>query len=450
MSVADGGPTPRPQEEYCGFCGTKIPPLGRFCPTCGAVRESLRLQAGQQYPPAAGPPWMQRPQPARKSTSWRVVIKTLMAYGMLTFLVQLLLMLAALVYGTTIVLPEIVHHTYALYVIAPLLVMVGHISGDALAAYYMLVVAIIIASAVWLFLTGAKGFHKELTMRGERRRHSAIFDLCGLMFGVLFMNVVVVLITEAVSGEPVSPTEDAELWELLFLLANASVWEELIVRVLLIGVPLLLIDLTRHGLKGKIHRYILGGGFDLGKAEVVLILVSSALFGLAHFDGWGAWKVFPASIAGVAFGYMFMRHGLASAIMLHFGFDYLSMPTEVFAGGDSTGALILLGLAVLAWMGMGAVFFGYYIIRMVEFVTKGKYFEERAPAPVPYPFYYAPQYPPPPPSAPQRMQGDPAQVWGPPQAPSGQGGFFVCPACGYTEASWRDGRFQCLRCGTVV
>ncbi len=451
MSVADGGPALQPQDEYCGSCGTRIPPLGRFCPTCGALRASLRAQAGPQYTyvQPAGPPWMQGYPPQRKPISWRVVIKTLLAYGMLTFVFQLLLGLAALVYGTTIVLPEIVDHSYPLYVIAPVLMLIGEVSGEALAAYYMFLVVAILASAIWLFLTSAKGFHKELTMKAEPRKHSALFDLCGLMFAVLFMNVLVVLLTEALSGEPISPTEDVELWELLFLLANASVWEELIVRVLLIGVPLLLIHLATHKLQPKAHRYLLGGGFSIGAIEVVLILVSSGLFGFAHLGGWGAWKVFPASVAGVAFGYMFMRHGLASAIMLHFGFDYLSMPTEVFAGGDSLGALMLFGLAALAWMAMGAVFFGYYILRMTEFVTKGKYFEERPAAPAPYPFYYAQQRAPTPPPPVQRMQGDHAEVWGPPTAPGGPPGFFVCPACGHTEASWRDGRFHCLRCGTV-
>jgi hypothetical protein len=395
---------------------------------------------------------MQGYPPRRRPTPWRVVIKTLLAYGMLTFVFQLLLGLAALVYGTTIVLPEIVNHSYALYVIAPVLMLVGEVSGDALAAYYMFVVAAILASAVWLFLTSYKGFHRELTMKAEPRKHSALFDLCGLMFAVLFMNVIIVLLTEAFSGEPISPVEDVELWEMLFLLANASVWEELIVRVLLIGLPLLLIHLATHRLQPKAYRYILGGGFSLGTVEVVLILVSSGLFGLAHFEGWGAWKVFPASVAGVAFGYMFMRHGLASAIMLHFGFDYLSLPTEVFAGGDNLGALMLFALAALAWMAMGAVFFGYYILRMTEFVTKRMYFDDKHAAPAPYPVYYAQPYarPPPPPPTDRRMQGSPAEVWGPPRPPVGPGGFFVCPACGYTEASWRDGRFQCLRCGAVV
>jgi hypothetical protein len=391
-----------------------------------------------------------------------MTVKTILAFGMLTFVAQLLLGLAALVYGTTIVLPEIIHHSYTIYVIAPVLMAIGRISGDALAAYYLLIVVAIVASAVWLFLSSAEGYRKELTMKAEHRKHSALFDLCGLMFGVLFLNVVVVFVTGALWEDPLSPTEDMDLWELLFLLANASVWEEIIVRVLLIGLPLLLIDLARNKLQPKKYRYVLGGKFDLGLAEVSLILISSALFGFGHYDGWGAWKVFPSAIAGAAFGYMFMRHGLASAIMLHFGFDYLSIPTEVFSDGSGMSALVLLGFAVLAWLAMGAVFFVYYIIRMTEFVTKKRYFDERpSPPPMyprPYPYYYSyggtpptAQWPPPrPPPQEARWQGPPRSGAVVSPAPSVSRGFFICPICGHAEARWIEGgKFQCLRCGGI-
>ena len=449
MSVPDSGAEPRPQDEYCGYCGTRIPPLGRFCPRCGALRASLR----------EGPPGPQhvRPAPVRRTPSWRLIIKTLLAFGMLTFAAQLVLGLAALIWGTTIVLPEIVHDDYIVFVIAPVLIGIAEISGDALAAYYLLIVAAIVASAIWLALTSAKGYYKELKMKGEPRKHSAFFDLCGLMFAVLFMNVVVVLVTGALWEEPTSPTEDSELWRLLFLLANASVWEELVVRVLLIGVPLLLIDLLRNKMQDKRYRYVLGGGFTFGVAEVSLVLVSSALFGLGHLDGWGSWKVFPAAVAGVAFGYMFLRHGLASAIMLHFAFDYLSMPTEVFASTSDMGMLIIFGFAVLAWMAMGAVFFGYYILRMVEFVTKREYFEEAVVARTypPYQVYYTHPYVvhqvrQPPPGPAEYEQRGAQQARAGPAGPQASPGFFVCPVCGSTGASWRGGKFQCLRCGTVI
>lgn len=437
-------------------------PLGFYCPNCGADRGTLGQEGAPQQGPHTWPVWtvLPPPTPVKKGPSWRITIKTILAFGMLTFLAQLVISLFTLVYGTTIVLPEIVQpqYSYVLYVVAPIIFGIGELSGEALGAYYLLLVAAILASAVWLFVTSAKDFLKELSARGESRKHSAVFDLCGLMFGVLFLNYVVILFMSLFWETPAVPTEGAEVWELLFVLANASVWEELVVRVLLIGVPLLLVDLLRHTPQEKKHRYILGGGFTLGVAEVVMLLASSALFGYAHYDGWGAWKIFPSAVAGVAFGYMFLKHGLASAIMLHFGFDYLSMPTEVFVQGSDLWAMVLLGFALLAWAAMGAVFFGYYVTRMIEFVTKEKYFEDGPPVLVTAPSFYTYRYRPPPPDwqAPQQPEQR-VEDWGPRHgeavvstAQPGFGGFFVCPKCGHTGARWVDGKFQCLRCGAIV
>lgn len=460
VSVTEGDPSQQSQGEYCSRCGTRISSFGSYCPNCGAQRVSPGRETAPQQTPPALPGWT--PQPprvaVRKPPSWRLIIKTILAFGMLTFLAQLFLSLAALVYGTTIVLPEIVHYSYALYVVAPILIVIGELSGEALGAYYLLLVVAILASAAWIFLIGAKGYFKELTMKAESRKHSVVFDLCGLMFGVLFLNYVVILIVNAFWGAPSVPTEGTDLWQLLFVLANASVWEELVVRVLLIGVPLILIDLLRHSTQVKKYRYVLGGGFSFGVAEIVLLLASSVLFGFAHYEGWGAWKVFPSAVAGFAFGYMFLKHGLPSAIMLHFGFDYLTMPTEVFVQGSDIGALVLLGIALIAWAGMGAVFFGYYVTRMIEFVTKKRYFEEMPPAPTMFPNYYTYRYVPPepqwrPPQPPvQQLPRQDVQVWGPAvsPAPPGPAGFFVCPVCGHTGARWMDGKFQCLRCGAIV
>lgn len=453
MSATDGGPVPPFPDEFCSYCGTRIPPFGTFCPNCGALRASL-MDTGpaRQVAPAVAYRVVPQAAPA-KSPSWRVIIKTILAFGMISFVAQLVAGLAALIYGTTIVLPEIIHHSYTVFVIVPVLVAIFEISGEALAVYYLLIVSAIVASAVWVFLSSAKGYYKELTMKAESRKHSALFDLCGLMFGVLFLNVAVVFIIEIFWGMPESPTEGADLWELLFLLANASVWEELIVRVLMIGVPLLFIDLVRKRPQARKHRYLLGGGFALGPIEVILILASSALFGLGHLEGWGAWKVFPTAVAGVAFGYLFMRHGLASAIMLHFGFDYLSMPVAVFADESDLGVAVIQGVAMIAWVIVGAVFFGYYIIRMIEFVAKRTYFDERpiVPTMFPYPYGYgyapqAPQWWPPQPTVQQMQQPAAPQE----SATADPRGYFFCPVCGYTEARWHEGRFQCLRCGTVV
>ena len=66
-----------------------------------------------------------------------------------------------------------------------------------------------------------------------------------------------------------------------------------------------------------------------------------------------------AAVAGLAFGYLFLRYGLPSAILLHFVNDYLTMPTDLFS--SPTGALgIVTVMLVLFWALIGSVFFAFF------------------------------------------------------------------------------------------
>lgn len=363
--------------------------------------------------------------------------RTLSAAIMISFGAYLAVCLFTLVYGIGIVGPEIGDHSYTFYFVLLVFIPLGTIYGSALVGYYLLLVATILISAIWLLLKSGRRFTEELTMRGMARSHSPFFDLCGLMFAVLFVNTVIILFLTVSGNSPDSPVEELEDWELLFILANASVWEELIARVMLIGLPLLAVDAIHKGVLRPPQKYVLGGDIKIEWGQTALIILSATIFGLAHYEGWGSWKVFPAGLAGVAFGYMFLKHGLPAAIMLHFSFDYLSMPLTVF---DDLFALhLIVALGILLWIGLGLAFTVYFTIRIVEFITKKKYLDEDVPAPVgafgPYPL----------PSQATGHQPPLQRQWHP-TAGVGQG-FFVCPTCGSGEARWHDGGLQCLRCG---
>ncbi len=371
---------------------------------------------------------------------------------MVFFGIYLIVCLFTLIYGMDMVYPELAIRSFTQYIVlvgvSPLFTM----SGNLLQAWYVFLVAAIVASAVWVAVTSRRKFVDELLMRGDARNHSSFFDLSGLMFMVLFVNTMIVLMLMALGSDPADPTEEAETWELLFLLANASVWEEIIARVLLIGMPLIALDAARRQ-RRKPWKYVTGGGVEITGAEVVLILLSAGLFGLGHLEGWGAWKVFPAGLAGVAFGYMFLRHGLASAIFLHFSFDYLSAPLLVFE--DSVGVLLTLGIGMYLWLGAGLVFLAYYGIRVVEFFSGKKYFEVRRTVvarPAPMPPWQAPRIP----SAEKddlrttHGAGRGVERAGGAEYLPGFGGGFVCPACGATQARWLTAGLQCLRCGRIL
>src|SRR5207253_2734104 len=197
-------------------------------------------------------------------------------------------------------------------------------------------------------------------------------------------------------------------------------------RLLLIGLPmavgsvvLRIMDVNRGAAGngpgsagryiGGAWRYLIGGVLrrDSPKEALVagwaFLFASSAIFGLAHAPGWGYWKVVPSMVAGLGFGYLFLRHGVGAAILAHFVNDYaLSLAYEGI-GGVGLEALISLVFIGLAIAGAG-------------FLDPGRIPREYTPSFTPPPYGYPPVR-------------------------------FQCPFCGWVEARYDSGRFTCTRCG---
>jgi hypothetical protein len=132
------------------------------------------------------------------------------------------------------------------------------------------------------------------------------------------------------------------------------------------------------------------------------------------------------------------------------------MPTDVFSS-SSEGLGILTILLMLFWALLGSVLFAYYVIRVVEFFSHKTFFEDkpagvgipgvdpRLHMPYPQPYSYAPHQ-----QVQPMYQSNMGVVTPGPTVGHGYSGGYVCPACGYTQARWSEGKFQCLRCGKVA
>lgn len=165
----------------------------------------------------------------------------------------------------------------------------------------------------------------------------------------LFISVLGILLS-ATQGQAPSTEwmDDFTEYQMVFLFTQAGVSEELMYRMLYIGVPMAIIALILR--RDKRSWQYLFGGFGISKAAAVLILFSSVLFGLAHYDGWG-WSKIPITFAGgILFGYVYSEYGLYACIIMHTANDvmitlaYLGLP---FLTVIAEFSLIGLGVLVL-------------------------------------------------------------------------------------------------------
>ena len=346
-----------------------------------------------------------------------------------------------------------------------------------------------------------RAFKAPIEAIGSRlRSRSAWIAIAQVWMAVTFFQVVVIELVSLAGIQPTTPINitSENAWVYLFDLANAGVYEELMFRLVLIGLPMTIGSLIVRIMEvnrgatgtssGSAGRYIAGAWRYLVRgvlrrdspkeahvAAWALLFASSTLFGLAHAPGWGYWKVIPSLVAGLGFGYLFLRHGVGAAILAHFVNDYILSLTYQEIGGLALQAFISLLFIGLAIAGAGFLF--WYALDALRHLTAlvSRFRPPTRVPTLPPPTPYAVPTPPPfmAPSAPS--PSPPAGAWSPnPTAPPGGAirdpariprdytpsyaappyGYppvrFQCPYCGWVEARYDAGRFTCTRCGRAA
>ncbi|HYM39023.1 MAG TPA: CPBP family glutamic-type intramembrane protease [Thermoplasmata archaeon] len=387
-------------------------------------------------------------------------------------------------------------------------------------AYFVFIVGAILAAGAWYSWRDRKltlrTFTAPLEALGTRLRSmSAWVAVAQVWMATMFFQYALILILAAAGSPPTSPFTETSTnaWVLLFDYSAASVYEELAFRALLIGVPMAVgafllrwsqgRGVASANAQGAPRANVLGGlrylwGGQLRKdspreaqlAAWILVFASALLFGLAHAPGWGWWKVLPAFVVGLGMGYVFVRHGIGAAILLHFATDgSLALSLEGVGGIGLTvvSDLLFLGLAIA-----GAGFFAWYVLYGWEkFQDLWARFSSRIvrqpvgtaagpglpppgtggmgpssgsaqvsyyvqPAPPTPPTGYAPAPPgwqAPPMAAAPRSVGPLPFGYVPTYHPAPYGYppvRFQCPSCGWVEAKYENRRFTCLRCGRTA
>jgi len=123
----------------------------------------------------------------------------------------------------------------------------------------------------------------------------------------------------------------------------APLREELGFRVALIGIVALVLGFrssVKTALKAlwRPSAILTGEPGDLpNKVGLsIMVVISSILFGAAHFlsgSGWEIGKVSEAAAAGVVLGYLYVRYGFHAAVLLHWGVNYFGTAFAFFGQG---------------------------------------------------------------------------------------------------------------------
>jgi len=147
-------------------------------------------------------------------------------------------------------------------------------------------------------------------------------------FSILILFSVIIDSVQQMFGIKIDfPTSTNDLIR-FFQLGISPLTEETGFRVLLIGVPLFL--MYSHSVSWKTFfkslwrpaKYL---GISDYKKAMVLIVTIGLLFGVAHIISgtpWSPGKVTQAAMAGVIIGWVYVRYGLAPAILIHWATNY--------------------------------------------------------------------------------------------------------------------------------
>jgi len=413
---------PAPSSRFCPNCGLPLSEEANFCPHCG---RNVGYGAAYFAPP-----------PPQTGGSFDNTIRSIGvavgAYASLAMIVLLVINVGVLIWGMSVVLPIAADPTHGtlLYLILPVPhPIVGIVNADGVwfGIYFILVVAGIVASVAWTFYRSARPLWKELSIEKPKDGHSPIYSITTLFMAVMTVNLVYVFLVFLFNVQTSTPDFGTrDLWQLLFAFANAAVWEELVMRVLWLGVPLLIIALLTKRAKNY-KQYFFGGGGTFGTWEAVFIFISAGLFAYGHTEYWDAFKIIPTFASGIAFGYLFIRYGLYACVVLHFAVDYYDM---LGTSLNSLSIQVIFGLALIVFGIVGIPYLLAYTRRIVLFLTGGDLKPKAAPNAASTGFQAASA----PPTAPNPISYRP-------------GTFFTCARCGNHEASLRDGQWECARCG---
>jgi hypothetical protein len=303
------------------------------CDRCRVLGYKFCIKCGESFAETAKVP-EHHIQDESEDVYNKLVIPS-MAVIALCLIIGVVLLLAN--FGS--VLDFVSHLDVDVFLFLPLYVKLAVITGAEAQIYWVFLTAALVACA-FMFIYDSRDvlrFGKE--DHWEKTKKTPAFWLAMMMGSVLLVELMLTLIFQAIGLGIQVPGGliDLSIEQALYLFTEAAVWEEVCFRMILFGVPMMIIAL---GCRQKdFYRYPLGG-FGVSRAGVIFMVISSLIFAYAHVGSWGVMKMFTVVLGGLAMGYLYMRFGIHVSIMFHMINDYLG----VFSAGldEITAASLIL------------------------------------------------------------------------------------------------------------
>ncbi|MHA1166986.1 MAG: CPBP family glutamic-type intramembrane protease [Candidatus Hodarchaeales archaeon] len=359
-------------ENTCQHCGTSLHPDISFCTNCGQlIRKECsnpecdwKLPIHANFCPGCGFPSSNNllfPRP-NESALFKRVSMLILKFSFFGFTGLLIINTVLLLPAYTTVLTNLtLMNSIPIFILLPFPFLLFTLENIPLLLYVLVIFIIIflmLVTTIFIDLTDLLKKTQEKNQYLDKIGDNVhelnenglilLFKLFSISFAIQITITLLITSAGIHLSDPISlpsnnePDELIDLlpsWSsypsqfisLIFGLINAALYEELIVRVLLIGVPLLAIGLVNSLREQKLEKEMIQQlfGYDLARnrpinrTEWILILTSSIIFGVAHLLSWDIWKVIPAAIVGCFLGYIFIKRGLILAVILHAAYDYL-------------------------------------------------------------------------------------------------------------------------------
>ena len=143
---------------------------------------------------------------------------------------------------------------------------------------------------------------------------------------LILISVLINLVQEGFDIEIVPPVSENDLIQ-FFYVSLAPLIEEFGFRLILIGIPLFALYSSKSSVKHFIKCLWTPGNLDIYnfKKAIFLIVFVGVLFGFAHIafgDSWSVGKFAQASASGIILGWVYVRYGFVSSLLIHWATNY--------------------------------------------------------------------------------------------------------------------------------